>query len=67
MRYTKDGSSVRGALVALDVLGNKHIPAALLRGSLAQRMDLLRGLMNTDGHATLNGCGRFRHRPEAHG
>jgi hypothetical protein len=49
--YTKDGSSVRGALVKLGVLGNKHIPPALLRASLSQRLDLLRGLMDTDGWA----------------
>jgi hypothetical protein len=48
--YTKDGSSVRGALVKLGVLGNKHIPADLLRASLRQRLDLLRGLMDSDGH-----------------
>ena len=28
---------------------NKHIPAAYLRGSLQQRLDLVRGLMDTDG------------------
>jgi hypothetical protein len=49
-RYTKDGSSVRGALVKLRVLGDKHIPAKLLRASLSQRLDLLRGLMDTDGY-----------------
>lgn len=37
------------ALDALGVLGNKHIPAEYLRASLSQRLDLLRGLMDTDG------------------
>jgi hypothetical protein len=37
------------ALRALDVLGNKHIPVDYLRGSVEQRLDLLRGLMDTDG------------------
>jgi intein/homing endonuclease len=37
------------ALRALDVLGNKHIPVDYLRGSIEQRLDLLRGLMDTDG------------------
>lgn len=49
-RYTKDGSSLRGALVKLGLLENKHVPPALLRASLRQRLDLLRGLMDTDGY-----------------
>ena len=36
-------------LRALNVLGNKHIPAEYLRASHEQRLDLLRGLMDTDG------------------
>ena len=39
------------------VLNNKHIPRAYLRGSEAQRLDLLRGLMDTDGTALpAGGC-----------
>lgn len=34
----------------LGVLNNKHVPTAYLRGSIAQRLDLLRGLLDTDGH-----------------
>ena len=41
----------RPALMALGVLGNKHIPAAYLRASEPQRRDLLRGLLDTDGSA----------------
>lgn len=37
------------ALRALNVLGNKHIPVSYLRASVEQRLDLLRGLMDTDG------------------
>jgi hypothetical protein len=37
------------ALDALEVLGDKKIPAPYLRASRAQRLDLLRGLMDTDG------------------
>lgn len=37
------------ALRALGVLGDKHIPVAYLRASVEQRLDLLRGLMDTDG------------------
>lgn len=40
---------IRGVLRKLGVLGNKHVPAAYLRGSYQQRLDLLRGLMDTDG------------------
>lgn len=37
------------ALRALGVLGGKRIPAGYLRASEEQRLDLLRGLMDTDG------------------
>ena len=40
---------VLAALDALGVLGGKFIPADYLRASHAQRLDLLRGLMDTDG------------------
>ena len=40
---------IRGKLVALGVLGNKHIPAQYLRGSEEQRLALLQGLIDTDG------------------
>lgn len=35
-----------------ELLGNKHVPAAYLRGSAAQRLALLQGLMDTDGGAS---------------
>lgn len=34
----------------MDLLGNKHIPRAYLRASYSQRLALLQGLMDTDGH-----------------
>lgn len=34
--------------------GNKHIPSQYLFGSVSQRLDLLRGLMDTDGSALFN-------------
>lgn len=40
---------LRGQLAALGVLDNKHIPQAYLRASISQRIELLRGLMDTDG------------------
>jgi len=38
------------------LIGSKHIPASYLRASVSQRMELLRGLMDTDGSAFV--CGR---------
>src|SRR3990167_1430532 len=45
----------RTEAVKLHVLGNKHIPGAYLRASHDQRLWLLRGLMDTDGHVTTSG------------
>jgi phage terminase large subunit-like protein len=42
---------LRGLLREEGLLGNKHVPAAYLRGSIAQRLALLQGLMDSDGHA----------------
>lgn len=46
----KVGGDLQFKLRALGVLGNKHVPAAYLHGSIAQRLDLLRGLMDSDGN-----------------
>lgn len=43
----------------LGVLNNKHIPQAYLRASAPQRLDLLRGLMDTDGHCNTRGTATF--------
>ena len=37
------------------VLGNKHIPEAYFSASIEQRIELLRGLMDTDGWADVRG------------
>jgi replicative DNA helicase len=34
----------------LNVLSNKHIPSIYLRASISQRLELLRGLMDSDGY-----------------
>jgi len=39
----------------IGVLNNKHIPSDYLRASYEQRLDLLRGLMDTDGYIDNNG------------
>lgn len=52
-----------GTLTALfrrtGVLNNKHIPVAYLRGSQAQRRELLAGLLDTDGTVSASGCVQF--------
>lgn len=42
-------TGLREQLRHADLLGNKHVPRAYLRGSYAQRLALLQGLMDTDG------------------
>lgn len=41
------------------VLGKKRIPAAYLRASFAQRLALMQGLMDTDGHCNTRGTATF--------
>ena len=47
------------ALRLLGVLNDKHIPDIYLRSSSKQRMELLRGLMDTDGCADTRGTCEF--------
>jgi predicted phage terminase large subunit-like protein len=60
---TRDVSHyVSGLLPLLRRLGvyqNKHIPPRYLRSSYAQRLALLQGLMDTDGHANRTGDVEF--------
>jgi replicative DNA helicase len=51
--------TVQGRLRTIGVLGNKHIPAAYLRGSVQQRRDLLAGLLDTDGTVAPTGLVQF--------
>jgi hypothetical protein len=43
-------NSMAGRLRTLGVLGNKHIPGVYKRASAAQRIELVRGLMDSDGY-----------------
>lgn len=52
-------SPVRRALDALGVWGNKHVPDAYMRGSRAQRLALLQGLIDTDGYVSPKGQVEF--------
>lgn len=46
-------------LQELGVLNNKHIPMTYQRSSIEQRLALLQGLMDTDGHCDKSGCVEF--------
>jgi len=46
-------------LKELNLLKNKHIPKKYLRGSYNQRLELLQGLMDTDGSITKDGRQEF--------
>ncbi len=49
-------TALREKLRVAGLLGNKHIPALYLRASAAQRLALLQGIMDTDGHVSGRGC-----------
>jgi hypothetical protein len=44
--------NLKEKLKSINLLKNKHIPQIYLRSSVEQRMELLRGLMDTDGSIT---------------
>lgn len=48
-QFTLD-DSLEGELEAMGLLRNKHVPEAYLRASIEQRLALLQGLMDSDGH-----------------
>lgn len=52
-------SLFRRHLEAAGVWGNKHIPEAYRRSSIKQRLELLAGLIDTDGHVEAS-TGRVR-------
>ena len=49
----------QSALRSAGLIGNKHIPQNYLRGSFEQRIELMRGLLDTDGHVDKNGRVEF--------
>nr|DAE91088.1 MAG TPA: DnaB-like replicative helicase [Caudoviricetes sp.] len=51
---TRDDNSA-ARLRALGVLQNKHIPAIYLRASEKQRLELLRGILDSDGYVATTG------------
>ncbi len=50
-----DNGSFKCRLRSLGVLAAKHIPTSYLRASFCQRLELLRGLMDTDGTCSERG------------
>lgn len=57
--HTGAPSAMRSGLRDLGVLKGKHVPEVYLRASVAQRLELLAGLVDTDGHVE-RGTGRVR-------
>jgi hypothetical protein len=51
-QYVRGVLSLKAELRELGVLKNKRIPEQYLRASVSQRLSLLQGLMDTDGHCT---------------
>lgn len=51
--------SLQSKLRSIGVLGNKHIPQEYLFSSFDQRLALLQGLMDTDGHVMKTGVCEF--------
>lgn len=47
---TKTIHGIRSKLQALNLLSNKHIPDVYLQSSYEQRLDMLRGFMDSDGY-----------------
>ena len=58
-REAWDSSGPTHQLRVLGLRGNKHIPEAYLRGDRAQRLALLAGLMDSDGHIDADGRCEF--------
>ncbi len=50
--------SISGRLKRLGLYGNKHVPMMYKRAAIGQRLALLQGLMDTDGHVS-NGAAEF--------
>ena len=60
---TKFSYGINGGMQSLlkksGLIDNKHIPVKYFRGSFNQRLELLRGLLDTDGHVDKNGRVEF--------
>ncbi len=57
-------NGLSGLLRGLGLYDNKHIPVFYQRASVRQRLELLRGLMDTDGHCNTRGTATFVNKNE---
>jgi replicative DNA helicase len=57
--YSYGISNLQTKLRALNLLKNKHIPEEYLLASYSQRLELLQGLLDTDGSVNLKGSVEF--------
>ena len=57
--YTVYLKGIKPILKALNLLQNKHIPSIYLYSSVLQRVELLRGLMDSDGYVSKSGNSCF--------
>ena len=58
-KYTHGVAGLTTQIRAHGLANNKHIPATYMRASTGQRSDLFCGLMDSDGHATIDGGCEF--------
>ena len=61
----KDKNYIMPILHDLNLIGNKHIPEKYMRSSFGQRMELLSGLMDTDGYVSRSGQCEFSQKDHA--
>jgi len=57
--YTWSASKLAPVLRSMGLRNNKHVPVLYLRASLHQRLALVQGLMDSDGHTTPTGRSSF--------
>lgn len=55
----KNTNSIKNKLKEMNLINNKHIPECYMKSSVNQRIDLLRGLMDGDGHVSPRGFCTF--------
>jgi predicted phage terminase large subunit-like protein len=58
-RFTFGVAGILTKLKSLNLLGNKHIPESYMRASHSQRLDLVRGLVDSDGYVSPAGQVEF--------
>jgi replicative DNA helicase len=58
-KYDYGIGGLQRALRSLGMIKNKHVPERYLHASIEQRLDLLRGLMDTDGYCGKDGQTEF--------